>query len=95
MSSKSKRIFVKKNKYENEYQIVDREKYKNKNSKAQNLGHYKVLSFQNKDFKNYEENNDEDSNNLSHKNYLLYSIKNKIIDEDNSYSQHLKKIPQL
>ena len=93
MSNKSKRIFVKKNKYENEYHIVDREKCKNKNSKAQHLGHYKRLSFQNNDFKSYEESNDEDSNNLSHKNYLLYSIKNKNIDEDNTYSQHLKKNP--
>ena len=93
MSNKSKRIFVKKNKYENDYHIVDREKYKNKISKNQNLGHYKVLSFQNNDFKNYEESNDEDSNSLSHKNYLLYSLKNKNIDEDNTYSQHLKKNP--
>ena len=93
MSNKYKRIFVKKNKYENEYHLVDKEKNKNKNSSNQHLGHCKLLSFQNNDFKNYEESNDEDSNSLSQKNYLLYSFKNKNIDEDNTYSQHLKKNP--
>ena len=84
MSNNYKRIFVKKNKYEDEYHIVDREKSKNRKSKIQNLGsHYKVLSFQNNDLKNYEESNDD----------LLYSFKNKNIDEDNTYTQHLKKNP--
>ena len=93
LSNKSKRIFVKKNKYKNENNIIDKEKYKNKKLKNQNLGHYKVLSYQNIDLRNFEESNVGDLDKLCNKNSLLNSIKSKYIDEDSIYTQHLKKNP--
>ena len=93
LPNKSKRIFVKKNKYESENNIIDKEKYKNKKLKKRNLGHNKVLSYQNNDLRNFEERNDGDLYNISNKNYLLHSIKSKYIDEESIYSRHLRKNP--
>ena len=92
LPNKSKRILVNKNKYKKEYNI-EKGKYKNKKLQDQNLGHYKVLSYQNNDLKNFEESNGGDLYNLSNDNFLLHSIKNKFIDEDNIYIRHLKKNP--
>ena len=91
--NKSKRIFVKTNKSKNENIIIDKEKYKNKKLKNQNLGHYKVISYQNIDLRNFEENNERDLDKLCNKNYLLHSIKSKYINEDSIYTRRLKKNP--
>ena len=57
------------------------------------MGHYKVLSYQNIDLRNFEESNVGDLDKLCNKNSLLNSIKSKYIDEDSIYTQHLKKNP--
>jgi hypothetical protein len=93
LPNKSKKIFVQKNKYKNEYNIIEKEKYKNRKLMNQNIGHYKVVSYQNNDLGNFEESNGGDLYNLSNDNFLIHSIKNKFIDEDNIYIRHLKKNP--
>ena len=91
LPNKSKKIFIQKNKYKND--IIEKEKYKNRKLINQNLGNYKIVSYQNNDLGNFEESNVGDVYNLSNNNYLLNYIKNKYIDEDSIYTRHLKKNP--
>ena len=91
---KSKRIIVKKNNYENEY-ITDKddEKHKNKKIINQNMKRFKASSNKSNDFRNFEESNEEDSNSINQKKYLLYSMKNNKLDDDNNISNQIKKNP--
>lgn len=97
VSSKTKRIQVKKNKFENDYNNIDKneEKYKNyKKMKSQNLALYKGSLNHNAEYRNNnEESNDEDSNNINQKHYLLYSLKNRHSEEDHNLTHHFKKNP--
>ena len=89
ISNASKRIQVKKNISENSYNISDKKNYKK--MKYQNSSAlYRGYSNKSNDFRNYEENNDEDSNNYNQKNLFLYSLKNNQLEEENN----LNKIAQ-
>ena len=89
LASDSKRIQVKKNNFENEYNI--RENFMNYKKKKQKvLGGYSNHS---NDFRNYEESNDEDSSNFNQRNLLIFSNQ---IEEDNNLNniaQQFKKNP--
>ena len=96
--NQSKRIQVKKNKFENDSINNKRiEKSKNyKKFKSINSSTYKGFSNKSNDFRNYYQGiNDEDSNLFNKKNLLLYSLKNKQIEENNlsNIAQHFKKNP--
>jgi hypothetical protein len=94
-SNKYKRIHVKKNNVEYDYYNTDNEeKYKNyKIIKSQNLGTFKGYLNKKNDYRNFEESNDEDSNNISQRKYYLYARKNKQREGENNLIQQYKKNP--
>ena len=96
-TNKYKRIQVKKNKGEYDYYNTEKnqEKYKNYNKKDRNqdLALYNGYLNKKSDYRNFEESNDEDSNTISQRKYLLYSKKNRKIEDENSIVQQYKKNP--